>query len=347
MRNGVNAFLSCGAVAALQALVALTALADPDGGESQAPQAREGEQRWVPSLAITGGATFQTQKGSSDPLLFEDMNPDPVPLRAPEKGDDLVVTPFVGASLEVMAPALPLPWRPRFFVSGEILPSFGSDRTLATQGEPDCVRGPEQDAPCATDEPPGARLRGFREDAANGVGTRVSTQMGLMIYGASLGAAFPVPLGERRLRIKPSISWINYEVSAKGLLVNAACAPSPQPCTNVYPATWMPGDPPLAVGFLRQPEALSAKDSKRFNGIGPGLDVEVDTGRFGPIGSALFLGTRAYYVLGNRDISFGTGADFDDLLGMDTAQVNFRTEVDPWLFRAHVGIRLQWLGGWD
>ena len=51
-----------------------------------------------------------------------------------------------------MTPALPIPTRPRLFVSGEILPTFASDRDLALEGDPGCVRGPEPDAPCARDE---------------------------------------------------------------------------------------------------------------------------------------------------------------------------------------------------
>ena len=72
--------------------------------------------------------------------------------------------------------------------------------------------------------------------------------------------------------------------------------------------------------------------------------VEVDTGRFGPIGSALFLGARAYAVLGERTISFGTTQTFSDALGNDVETANFEVTVDPWLYRAHVGIRFQWLG---
>ena len=70
----------------------------------------------------------------------------------------------------------------------------------------------------------------------------------------------------------------------------------------------------------------------------------MDTGRFGPIGSSVFLGARAYYILGDRSFSFGTSETYDDEFGMDTAVANFEVEVAPWIVRASVGIRFQWLG---
>jgi hypothetical protein len=99
-------------------------------------------------------------------------------------------------------------------------------------------------------------------------------------------------------------------------------------------------------GFLRE-TILEAEDSKRFNAIGAALDIEMDAARFGPIGAALFIGGGAYYTLGNREIRFGTSESFDDQIadGMDTAVGTFKVEVEPWVYRAQVGIRFQWLGG--
>jgi hypothetical protein len=238
-----------------------------------------------------------------------------------------------------------VPTRPRFFVSGEILPSFGSTRTLAVMGEPGCIRGPEVGAPCAKDEQPGQRRQNpgaFGENFAIGEGTRVTSEVGLLAYGANAGVSFPFQLAGRQLRIKPSAGWIRWEVEGSGLVSNAACSPV-NVCTDVYATNWMPGNPPVQNGFLRE-TTLTASASEWFDGIGPGLDVEVDTGVFGPIGTALFLGARAYAVIGERTISFGDSESFSDVLGNDVATANFEVEVDPWLYRAHVGIRFQWLG---
>jgi len=102
----------------------------------------------------------------------------------------------------------------------------------------------------------------------------------------------------------------------------------------------------LIPGFLRE-TTLSASGSRRFNGVGPGLDVEMDTGRYGPLGVSLFLGGRAYYIPGDRSFSFATSQSFDDPVGMDVAGAQFGVDIEPWMFRAHVGIRFLWLGSPD
>ncbi len=340
MRKRVNVLLACGVLLALDAMVGSEALADPDREEIL----YGGEDRWVPSLAIMGGAIFQDQDGFANSVLFQGGSPDPVPLQGPGARDDLVFGAFVGAALEVMSPALPIPARPRFFVSGEILPTFSSDRNLVAEGKPDCVRGPEADAPCAVEED-GSRVTAFGEDMANGQGTEVESEIQTLVFGASLGVSFPFRFGERQLRFKPQAAWLSYKVDVDGLVVNAECEPDFR-CTDTTNTLGFMFD-----GFLRQPESLSASDSRRYHGIGPGFDLEVDTGRFGPIGSALFLGGRAYRILGDRTISFGDSATFNDIICdpncPDMAVARFKTKVDPWMWRAHVGIRLQWLGGFD
>jgi len=330
VRKGANLFGIIGAVVALWLLLPIAALA-ADGGGSEQPSKQAGEDRWVPSLAITSGVTFQNQDGSADSVLFEGMSTTPVPLRGFFKGDDNAVSPFVGGTLELMAPAFSIPMRPRLFVSGEILPTFASNRDLALEKDPGCVRGPEPDTPCARDED-GSRVRSFGEDAANGEGTKTSAKIDTLVFGASLGVAFPLQVGPRQIRIKPSIGWINYEVDAKGLVVDAACDPTSQ-CTDV-------GANP---GFLRE-TILTARESQRFNGIGPGLDVEMDATRYGPLGVSVFMGARAYAIVDDRKISFEAARTFDDQIGMDTAVGRFEVEVDSWIYRVHMGIRFHWLG---
>ena len=303
--------------------------------EGEGPAGQEGEERWVPSLAILAGATIESQKGSVDSVLFEDGSTTPIPLQGFFEGSDLAASPFVGGSLEVMSPALPIPLRPRLFLSGEILPTFANDRALAIDGDPSCVRGPEPGAECARDDVV-VDTKSFEESSANGEGSKTTATVNTLVYGANLGVAFPARIGKRQLRIKPSAGWISYKIDAEGVVVDAACNPQDQ-CTDKT----IFGFP--SPGFLRE-TILTAQDSRRFNGVGGGLDIEMDTGRFGPLGVSLFLGARAYRVLGDRSITFGTSQSFDDELGMDVANADFEVDIDPWMYRAHVGIRLQWLG---
>jgi hypothetical protein len=211
-------------------------------------------------------------------------------------------------------------------VSAEIIPTFASDRDVALEADPGCFRGPRPGDPCARTGGGGD----FPEDASNGEGSKTTAEVETVTFGASLGVAFPVRLGKRQLRIKPSIGWINYGVEATGLVVDAICDP-PDQC--------------LVVGDSLRETTLTASDSQRFNGVGPGVDVEVDTGRYGPLGVSLFMGARAYAIVGDRTISFQTEETFDDPIGMDRAVGRFEVEVDPWMFRGHVGIRFNWLGG--
>jgi len=339
-----------GGCIALLLLIPQSSLAENPDAQEAAPPRQAGEDRWIASLAITSGATIQDWDASSNPFLIQDPNPSQEPrllsFEMPADGDDRSVVPFVGGSFELMSPALPIPTRPRVFVSVDILPTFADDRNIAVDGDADCVRGPLPDDPCATDED-GSRSRQFGEVGANGTGSRVTAHVKTMTYGANLGLAFPVQFGERQLRIKPSFGWINYEVEAEGIVVNAACDPVERCTTTTSVITLPPPRDPIIIvndGFLRQPEALTADDTKTFNGIGPGLDIEVDTGKIGPIGSAIFLGARAYHILGDRKIKFGTRQQYDDVFGMDVGVANFEVEVDPWVYRTHVGIRFMWIG---
>lgn len=316
---------------------------EPVGPERRDLQ--QGEDQWVASLAATSGVFLQKQAGSVESCLFADPAdatggcpaPGSTPLRPSSSDKDLAIAAFVGANLEVMSPALPIPTRPRVFLSGEILPTFADDRNLAGEGDPDCVRGPEPGDPCARDEDPdNPRDTPFGEDAANGQGSVVTTDYDTLSYGANLGFAFPFRVGDRQLRIKPSFGWLSYEAEVSGELVNATCDP-PDRCTDVLNQ---------GPGSLRE-TILTGSGSQRFHAIGPGLDVEMDTGRFGPIGTAIFIGGRAYRTLGDRTVTVTTTEVYgDDGLPLANQAVSARWEVDfePWVYRLGVGLRIQWLG---
>jgi hypothetical protein len=185
----------------------------------------------------------------------------------------------------------------------------------------------------------------FGEDSANGEGTKLTTNVDTLVFGANLGVAFPIRAANRQLRIKPYFGWINYKVDANAVVVNAACNP-PSQCTD-QSVEIIPGFPPVIIpGFLRE-TVLQASDTKRFDAIGPGLDVEMDVGRYGPLGVSLFLGARAYRVLSDRSFSFNASESFDDQLGTDVAKGSFKVEVDSWMYRGNLGIRFEWLGGAD
>src|SRR5262245_21394890 len=69
---------------------------------------QQGEDQWVPSLSIQSGLTIQKDTGSGDSVLFEDGSVTPVPLQGQHNDSDVGVNSFVGGSLEIMTPALPI-----------------------------------------------------------------------------------------------------------------------------------------------------------------------------------------------------------------------------------------------
>ena len=331
MRAAVNFVAhTCAALALLTAFPVHRAAAQ-DGGRL-AGSGQDGGDRWVPSLAIIGGVTVQDWSGAVESEICRGCPiPDPLareePLRDPATGSDLDVTPYIGGNLELMTPELPIPSSPRLFVGGEVAAAVGVSRILAQEGEPGTIESPLPEA--------GSGNRGFSEDTALGQGSETVAQLGNVIYGANAGVAFPFELYGRALRLKTSFAWIRYEIDVEGLVVDAECQPVPPGRTEC--------NDNLPNGFLREIR-LQGSGSGTFDGIGPGLDIEMDIGRFGPLGTSLFAGARFYYILGEREIAFGDSQPYDDQLGTDQTRARWSFEADPWIYRLGLGLRFQWLG---
>lgn len=346
MRSKVSVLLTGGTLFLLQMPLPARSLA------AEATQITSQEEaRWIPSLSISGGALIMPQDGFVNSTISRDGGA-PEPLNGAVTGDDLVVSPFVGAGLELMTPALPIPTRPRFFLTGEILPTFASEREVATEGDPDCIHGPAVGAPCVKDLP--RRPDGtivpqngtFPQDSAQGDGSNTVTLTDTLTFGASMGVAFPARVGRRQLRIKSSFGWFHYKIDGSGVVAAAECPLDPSTPLQPNDTTCVNrvGGPTGEIpGFLREIQ-MAGENSQRFNAIGAGLDIEMDTVRYGPVGASLFLGGGFYRTLGDRTISFSDSATFSDQLGNDMTAAEWEIEVDPWWYRAHVGIRFQWLG---
>jgi hypothetical protein len=297
---------------------------------------QDGADRWVPSVALISGITFQDWKaGVSSSICRGCMIPDPMEeeLRPGATGDDLDVSPFFGTSIELMTPELPLPGSPRFFFGAEVAGVFGAKRQLAQNGEPGEVGNPAPEQ--AQDS------TGFGDDIALGQGSETVAKIEDTSYGATFGIAFPFEVYGRTFRIKPAFSWIRYEVAIDGLVVDAECS-----FLRFPPGTTVTecNTTPPQNGFLRETR-LGASRTVTFDGIGPSLDIEMDTGRLGPLGTSLFMGARFYRTVGGRKVQFDSEIEtFDDELGQDSSQAQFHFEVDEWMYRIGVGLRFQWLG---
>jgi hypothetical protein len=332
------------AALALSALVNATPTARAD-------EVGFGQHQWVPSLAVTSGAVLQNQSAFQNSFLYDGEAADPtqpIPLRKPDSGDDRAVAPFVGGAVELMTPSL-LP-RLRFFASLEVLPIFAPERHLTDEGQPGLITGPEVGAVPALEEDnehftiprTQPRVNPFGAIDAKGQGARASAQIDQLSYGAKIGLAWSFEYRGRQMRLKPSVGWFHYRLGVKGFLVHPECFPTNR-CTNIYTTT---GNL-VAPGFLRVPFTLKGRDAGIFDGVGPNVDLEMDTGRYGPLVTSLFVGFGGYYIPGDRDIHFSARKKFDDALGQDTRVAQWNVRVSPWIYRAGVGIRFQWLGEGD
>jgi hypothetical protein len=327
MRALVNVFALLSAAAAL--LAALPA-ARAAGEEAGARSSQKGDDRWVPSLAVISGLTVQEWNGSVSSQTCPGCtlpSPNAVPLRNPASGDDRDVSPYVGGNFELMSPALPIPTSPRLFIGGDLFAAFGTERAVAQEGDPSGLRSPL---------PPGASgSTPFGEDSVLGQGSQTKAELNTAVYGAHAGIAFPFELYGRALRIKPLFAWIRYDVDVDGLVVDPQCTVqlnSTQCNTNI------PG------GFIRETR-LESKGDDTFDGIGPGVDLEMDTGQFGPLGTSLFIGGRLYRLMGNRKAELGpTSESFNDALGTAESSARWSFEIDEWMYRVGIGMRFQWLG---
>src|SRR5262249_31311051 len=78
--------------------------------------------------------------------------------------------------------------------------------------------------------------------------------------------------------------------------------------------------------------SLTHEEKRGYDGIGPGLELEVDTARLGPFVSSVYLMGRGYRLLGNLDTTFSQTNEFGE-----TATWTF--QPDRWVWRGGVGIR--------
>ena len=83
---------------------------------------------------------------------------------------------------------------------------------------------------------------------------------------------------------------------------------------------------------------LNGSGSKTFHGVGPGLEIEMDTRRAGPFLLALFVSGQAYKILGDREISFSASNEYGE-----TADWTY--ENHSWVYRGGVGLRFRFLPG--
>jgi hypothetical protein len=284
---------------------------------------------WLVGIQVPVGVTINEQFGDATSIRYFTEGPNPGPvgfIRQPVSGTDTAVSPYVGFGLELWSPIVPvIPGNLRIFVNAEILPTFGTSRSLASETAP----GPFE-FPGSTDDPTqviGATILGQ--------GTRTKSQVMTTMLAAAIGVSIPVKSGERQLFIKPSLGWMRFGLFAEGQLHQAY------------------KDDPIPLSFPFGEEVrtipLSGRGVKFYNAIGPGLEIELVTGTYGPVRPSLYIGGGAYWLVDREAIVFDTFASYERqgfTPGIPAEDYYARWSVTPdaWIFRAGVGLRIMWLG---
>jgi hypothetical protein len=268
--------------------------------------------QWTPSIGLTLGFTTQRQNGtvSSEQLGVSG------PFRPSDADKKFLNSLHVGGTFELKTPRVaPFRWSPRLFIEGEVHNVSSQRRSIAKEG----------DAFTPLDEPSGS----VPEDAILGQGSTTTADADNIQYGASLGFSFPLEVADWQISIKPSARYIKQKFYYNGIISDAArngVLPGPAP-SNVV--------------------ALFGDDSLDVHAVGPGLEIEIEAARVKSLGASVFISGGAYRVLSGRNVSFSTtGRDSEDL---NDYRGNWAADINPWIYRANVGMRIKWLGfapGW-
>jgi hypothetical protein len=283
--------------------------------------------RWVPALSLSSGFLLQDAEASIESGDVTDLpgltypNPNPnQPIRPAANGDDLMINPDVGLALELMTPRVAAEWwAPRFFVRAGVSGAFGPQHDIAKEGViADLSLDPD--------------ITIVEEDAVIGQGSRTRAQVDELLVRAGAGVAFTVDALGRRFRVRPSFEYLREEIEVEGAVRRAVCAVPNAVMGCGAKAIRFGGG---GVDDFREID-LRGSETKDFHGIGPGLELETDVGRIGPIVPSIFIGGQAYRFLGSRKISFSTSNEFGE-----TLSASFKK--DPWAYRVGVGVSLRWL----
>ncbi len=158
-------------------------------------------------------------------------------------------------------------------------------------------------------------------DAILGRGTRIRTKVQPWGFMAGLGVAFEVPLLEDRvLRIKPSVEYRRERIWAEIFLGEAQSLDGSAqcPCRSI---------------------SLAAGEKQTLHAVGPGLELEVDSGRVGSVVITTYGAFRAYVAVDGRNVTIRGAGSFDD---GTPANVRGRLSRDRWSYRYGVGVRFRW-----
>ena len=291
----------------------------PSLAESADEREREG---WVPSFAVQSGINTQNATGSLatgvilGPWVPFTSNPNNPPEPqilpgSPQSDSARMMTPYVGLSLELMTPALRPrtgpSLDPRGFVHVDVSYSFAPEYNLPSIGNP---------GPFSRASPPNQNLY---TESILGQGGRNTSSVKPLLVSAGAGIAFTFHAGDRVVRVKPSVEYLREEVTVSGLVRRAVRNANPSRTLDDFRTI-----------------NLAAHGTYVYHGLGPGLEVELETGRTGPFVVALYLGARAWSFFDNEERVLQASNQY-----AEEATLTF--EKNDWAFSGNLGFRFRFV----
>ncbi len=222
-----------------------------------------------------------------------------------------MMTPYFSLATELMSPALLSDWgSPRALAHVDIGYAFGFARGITRIGSPlDQMELPFPFSELTDRVPPSYGS----EQEIIGQGAKLTASVDSLLVGAGLGIAFTFEIGDRTFRVKPTVEYLREEMKISGTLRQATRTTFYNPPSDM--SQWTPTTPIFSddpFNFPPDPDEnptpaeagyreinLDGSSSRVYHGVGPGLEVEMDTGRVGPFVVSIYSGIRAYHFMGD------------------------------------------------
>jgi hypothetical protein len=323
----------------LASIAAAFAFFAPQSSRAEQPSGADAKHLWgfVPSLGVAASFVSIGGNGTIENSVLRPAQGTDPELRRNAIGSESVDFVIYGLTLGLDSPRITfVPTAPR--ITGRIGLSSGlrAGIDLALSGSPGKLEHPAKPSP---------EFDVILQDEIKGQGSSINASFGSYFLNGNLGLGFETSIFDRTLRIRPSFEWTLFQMRLHGLTHSAnrpggqgrgltsnletVCSPRPAPCS-----------------FPTQFIDLDGRGRKQLGGIGPGLELEFEGSRFGPIVTALTLSGQAYRIYGDRvrrlSHSFSDSTVYPATLSVPSGTADWTAKFHRWTYRAGLGIQFYW-----
>lgn len=303
--------------------VADRAMAQSDAAAGAADQSgSRSDARWIPGFSTELGFLTHRRDGFASSVE-----------RGREEGETNALFGVFGVRTELSSPRfMTVPTAPRIFGYVGVSLVRDKDESIANEGEP---RNPLFDLENKVDD--NNPIAGIV-----GTGTSLRVESEPVLYGGGLGVSFETEIASRVVRFRPTLDWTyqrdRIEVAFADAEAQGAVPNRCNPC---------------------QITSLQAQTEKGFHSLGPGLEIDLDAGRFGDFVLTVFTRFQSLRIVGDREASLDSTSSWftrqtavvdgeevitsiDPVPGREDSIVTSRYRRDPWGFYGAAGVRVLW-----